>query len=425
VTLHLTARCVRGLEWLLAAEVAGLGADRIVLAERQVSFLAAQAQPQWLSLRTADDVLLHLGTLHGVDHTRAAVAELARQLSRIDFMAGLATVRRIRSAANAQGYEDRVTSGSIAIDVVASLLGRRNYNRFAVEDAAGDVVAKAVGARYVSRNPATEPGRNPRPAPARPEAGSHLAAESDFTVRLALSGESVDVALRLPRKPLHRRPWKLDTGPGTLHPPLAAALALIGGVSTDAHPVTPAESAALRTALDPFCGDGTVAIEAALAAPGVTVAAADLDSARLLNARANSVRAGVAARTQFARADAGRAAWRADRFDLLVTNPPWNRAVGAAGALTEGLAPFWRTAPRLLTGRGRICTVADAELDIPALLRRTGYAVTLAQSIRLAGRVSQVILATPAHAAEVALPEDLTRWRERAGKAALISDGGF
>lgn len=410
MTLRLTARCVRGLEWLVAAEVAGAadGAAReITFAERQVSFTAGRLDPRWLDLRTPDDVLLDLGTLHGVDHTRAAPAELARRLARIDFAAGLDLVRRIRAGGTpgpTPGRPDRPV-----FDVVASLLGRRNYNRFTVEDAAGRVVAGALGARYVSRNPGPAAG-NGRAA----DAVRSASAPPDFTVRLSLSGDAVDVALRISFRPLHRRPWKLDTGPGTLHPPLAAALALIGAGGKRAG-----------TVFDPFCGDGTVAIETALALPAAAILAGDLDADRLRNAGANAARAGVLSRVRFVRADAGRAAWADGGFELLATNPPWNRAVGAAGALADTLDPFWRSVPRALAPNGRICTVAESDLDVPSALRRAGYTIALAQAVRLAGRVSHVILAAPPHAAEARLSAPLEDWRGRAIKAGVVSDGGF
>lgn len=420
MTFRITARCVRGLEWLLAAEVAQVGdgaAGRITFAERQVTFEAAEIDAGWLDLRTADDVLLDLGTLRGIDHTRAAVAELARRLTRIDFAAGLDLVRRAR----AQRF-DGLAFDDVPFDVVASLLGRRNYNRFAVEDAAGAVVAKAVGARYISRNPAGAADR-----------GASETAQSEFTVRLSLSGDTVDVSLRLSRRPLHRRPWKLDTGPGTLHPPLAAALVRIGGgdavnagsTTGDAPNGGATTGGSVNAVFDPFCGDGTIVIEAAHTFRGARIVGADLDAARLSNAQANAARAGVAEQIRFVRADAGRPVWTDGGFDLIVTNPPWNRAVGAAGTLADKLDPFWRAVPDALAPHGRICTVAEAELDVPAQLRRAGYAIALAQSIRIAGRVSQVILATPPRAAETRMPAALEHWRERAIKAGIVSDTGF
>ena len=420
MTVRLTARCVRGLEWVLAAEVAGCaGVGNVQLSERQVSFDAAEPGAELLGLRTADDLLLDLELLSGIDHTRAALADLARGLAGIDFDAALGGLEQVRALPAKPSF-----------DVVASLLGRRNYNRFAVEDAAGQVVEDALGARYVSRNPSAE---------AAAEAGSTEstlstgigATATDFTIRISLSGDTAQVALRLPSRPLHRRPWKLDTGPGTLHPPLAAALVRIGAsfgdaISTGSSSSTGTDSAS-TAAIDPFCGDGTIAIETALALPGRPVLAADLDPERLRNARANAERAGVSDRIEFVEADAGLPTWASDtdRFDLVVTNPPWNRSVGAAGALTDTLDPFWRQLPAALGPNARICTVAEAELDVPARLSRLGYSVSLAQTIRLAGRVSQVVLAAPPNAPQIGLSEELSRWRGHAIKAGIISADGF
>jgi 23S rRNA G2445 N2-methylase RlmL len=302
-------------------------------------------------------------------------------------------------------------------DVVASLLGRRNYNRYAVEDATGQVVADAVGARYISRNPniSSDTGDTA-------DTDFPATADTDFTVRLSLIGDTVDVALRVPRKPLHRRPWKLDTGPGTLHPPLAAALVRIGASDSGSIDRGSIDRGSI---LDPFCGDGTIAIEAAMALPDARIVAADLDADRLRNARANAERAGAAERIEFTQADAGSEDWGSGRFDALVTNPPWNRAVGADGALRDTLDPFWQRVPSSLTSHGRICTIAEADLDVPARLRRMGYSVALAQAIRLAGRVSHVVLAAPPGADEVRLPDELDVWHERALKAGIVSAEGF
>lgn len=385
-------------------------ADDIRLSERQVSFEVPRLRTGLLELRTADDLLLDVGTLRGIDHTRAALPELSRRLTRIDFDAALTHLEDVRT----------LPSRAPTFDVVASLLGRRNYNRYAVEDAAGDVIADMVGARYASRNP--NAGRRTGIGAAGAGAAADTA-DTDFTVRLSLNGDSVEIALRLPHKPLHRRPWKLDTGPGTLHPPLAAALVWIGSGTSP-----------LRV-LDPFCGDGTIAIEAALAFPEAKILAADLDADRLRNARANAARTAVAEHIQFVHADAGdtasgntasgSTASGPEPFDVLVTNPPWNRSVGASGALADTLDPFWRRLPDSLTLDGRICTVAEAELDIPARLLRMGYSVALAQSIRLAGRVSHVVLAAPPGAAEPRLPAGLELWHERAIKAGIVSPDGF
>ncbi|HEX6869578.1 MAG TPA: methyltransferase domain-containing protein, partial [Micromonosporaceae bacterium] len=207
--------------------------------------------------------------------------------------------------------------------------------------------------------------------------------------------------------------YKQDTGAGTLHPPVAAALARLA-CGVDEPP---------RLLLDPFCGDGTVAIEAATSYPDAWVAGAELDPARLANARANADRA--RARVRLVRADAGRPPWHAGAVDAVVTNPPWHLAVAAAGQLAGGLAPFWRELPRLLSRRGRVCLIADADLEPARTLVALGFDLGLQTRIRLAGRVSELVLAAPPGRSAPALPASAATWRSRAIAAGVVTQTGF
>lgn len=387
----LIARCARGLEWILAAEISGSGATSgldpagLRLAQRQVSFTVARLTAQLLALRTADDLFLGVGTVSGVDHTQAALPVLAARLAQLDLAGPVAALQDIR-----------VLPGKLTLDVVASLAGQRRYNRYAVEDTAGPVLSRGLGARYVSRAAG---------------AASWPAAGTDLTVRLFLHGTDVQVALRAGRRPLHRRDWKARTGPGSLHPPVAAALARIAR-----HP-------AGGLVADPFCGDGTIPVEVALADPTARVVAADLDRDRLGNASLNAAQAGAAVR--FVRADAGGPLLRSGRLDQVITNPPWNRAVGAAGQAAAGLAPFWRQLPAAFRPRGRVAVIADAELGTAASLRGHGYDLVLAQGIRLAGRLAEILVATPPGIDPLPLDPALTSWRERAVRGRIVSADGF
>jgi tRNA (guanine6-N2)-methyltransferase len=387
----LTARCVRGLEWILAAEISASGAAPgpppagLRLAERQVSFTVPQLSGQLLALRTADDLFLDVGTVTGVDHTQAALPVLATRIAQLDLAGSLRALRDIREL-----------PAPLTLDVVASLAGQRRYNRYAVEDAAGPVLGRSLDALYVSRSAG---------AAGWPAGGTVL------TVRLFLQGTDVQVALRAGPRPLHRRGWKVRTGPGSLHPPVAAALARIAR-----HPGG-------GLVADPFCGDGTIPVEVALADPTARVVAADLDRDRLGNAAVNAVQAGVPVR--FVRADAGVPLLRSGRLDQVVTNPPWNRAVGAAGQAAGGLAPFWRWLPAAFGPRGRVMVIADAGLGTAASLRGHGYDITLVQGIRLAGRLSEILVATPPGHAPLALDPALASWRERAIGSHIVSAEGF
>jgi 23S rRNA G2445 N2-methylase RlmL len=325
-----------------------------------------------LALRTADDVFLVVGTGSGA--APDVIAETVRTLPWEERIHDVHVLRALPTAP--------------VLDVVAVVEGHR-FGRFAVEHAVGPHLAARLGGSYLRR---TASGREP--------------GDPDLTVRVSVRDGEVTAAVRIGDRPLHRRDWKRDTAPGSLHPPLAAALARIAD---------PADG----RVLDPFCGDGTIAIETALAYPAAAVAGRDLAKDRLENAARNAARAGVAPSLE--QADAGSAA--PGRFDAVVTNPPWNLAVDGAGTLRRGLDPFWRRLPDLLEPEGRLVALTDADLDAPSALAAAGCVLGAVATVRLAGRVSHVVLAAPSRRPE--LPGRLHQWRDRAIATGVVTAEGF
>lgn len=375
--MRVLARCVHGTEWAAAAEVeAALPASDVVLGRREVAFALPGRDPALTALRRADDAFVVAGEVPAPDPTRAGLAPLAAAVAALDWPAVLAAVTALHPV-----------PPSAVFDCVASIEGRRSHNRFAAEDAVGAALAPVLGMRFASRSGAG-------------------AAATDLTVRLFLRPGCAVAAVRVGARPLHRRPWKRDTGPGTLHPPLAAVMAALAGVGDGA------------AVLDPFCGDGTLAVEAALS--GARVAAADLDPDRVAATLANAGRAGA---TLDARVADAAHLDRLDAADVLLTNPPWSRAVAPGGLLSASPAAYWAAAAGVL--RGRACVVTDADLDLPDVLRRAGWGIGLATRLRLAGRVAHVTLAAPPGAPVPALPGPLGRWRERALAGGVVTADGF
>ena len=246
----LIARCVHGLEWLCADEIAERlpDADDMALSRREITFRLPKLSLDLLALRSVDDVFVEVGQLAGVGTSKDTPPTLARRLVALPWAAHLDGLRRLRQIPAAPLF-----------DVVASIEGRRNFNRYAVENAFGESLARLTGGTHLARS-AT--GRTP--------------GEPDLTVRIFVRGQTAVAALRLGAWPLHRRTYKQDTGPGTLHPPVAAALARL------ADPL-PGDAV-----LDPFCGDGTIAIETALVYPQARVIASDIDPVRVRHATRNA-----------------------------------------------------------------------------------------------------------------------------------------
>jgi tRNA (guanine6-N2)-methyltransferase len=387
--VRLRVRCVRGLEWVAADEVRSSlpRAGDLVMANREVSFSLPRLDPALLALRTVDDVFLVVGQVDDVGSTKAAPQALSGRLAGLGWGLARHRIEQLRALPARPGF-----------DVVASLEGRRGFNRFDVEHAVGAATAPLVGGTYLARTSTGRPTGEP-----------------DLTVRVFVRGETALAAVRLGRRPLHRRDYKQNTGKGTLHPPLAAALCRLAAPSAG------------QTLADPFCGDGTIAIEAALAAPGLRVVASDLDADRLASTRRNAELCGV--QIDLHRADAGRPGWaRAGGpagVDLVVTNPPWNVSVDGTGSLRESLDPFWGRVVHGLTAGGRLCAITDGSLDAPTALRRRGFQLALATQTRIAGRVSHVLLAAPPGSAGARLPPGPARWRRAALAQGLVTEDGF
>ncbi len=183
-------------------------------------------------------------------------------------------------------------------------------------------------------------------APAQPGQAEQLVIvrikRNTVTMRVDSSGDA-----------LHLRPWRTEIGPAPIRTTMAAAMLRLSDWSADAP------------LLDPFCGSGTVAIEAALAARGMPVGgqrryafqhwadfepgtwasvageivsrhrpsagqpiwASDRDSAQILRAKNNAERAGVSDDIDFStnvvshlKAQTGNG--------LVITNPPYGKRVG-------------------------------------------------------------------------------------------------
>ncbi|MDR8411551.1 methyltransferase domain-containing protein [Nonomuraea sp. 3-1Str] len=356
------ARAVRGIEPLVAAEIMELGVVRR-LRHREVWFEVAEPGPGsggLLGLRTADDVLLAAAVVDGVGPGRAALARLRRAAADADaetplkFRRAAAPPRTRRQAAQ-PGTPDGLDAPG-GLEVSATFVGRRSYSRFDVEDAVGAGLSRALGVPYHSR------------------AGGVAPPPGAVPWRVTIEGDQAVIAVRLGERPLHRRPYKVDSIPGTLHPPLAAAMAVLAGLGRP--PAGGAARGGGPVVLDPCCGAGTTLTEAGLLAPHARLAGADRSPVSVRAAAANTARAGV--RAALAVADAGRLPLPSRSVDRVLVNPPWGRQVAAAGLLARDGGLLWREGRRVLAPGGLAGALGDG---VPG-----GFRVERVIEVSLSGR---------------------------------------
>jgi putative N6-adenine-specific DNA methylase len=202
--------------------------------------------------------------------------------------------------------------------------------------------------------------------------------------------------------PLHRRGYRLAMGKAPLREDLAHALVLASGWRDD------------EALLDPFCGSGTIAIEAARLARGIApgalraavlpeatpppsfapprtgpISASDRDELAIEHARANADRAGVAAHLELRCTAFSAHPWLAKPQDapergVLVCNPPFGKRVSGGGDLRvlyqslghrfQQLGPGWRMV--LLAHDLRLARAVGVPLKRLFTTRHGGLAVS-------------------------------------------------
>lgn len=309
VGTRLFARTVHGLEHVAAQELRERDCTVLTVSPRQL-VLRGPASLLDRPPRTVDD-LFHL-VLAAPDPgpTKPDLVGLSRLLARTPFE----------------------QAGAPCVSVSASTTGRRTYSRFDVEDAVGAVLASRLGTVYVSRRD----GRVPPPGAV------------DWRVTVGPTG--VHIGPRGVRPPLHRRPWKVASVPGTLHSPVAAAMIRLAGVRPG------------DLVVDPCCGAGTVLVESPARGVGSDIAGV---AAARVNA---SHRPDIAWLT----ADARRLPYPDSSVDHIVTNPPWDRQVAARGTVQEFLRE-WR---RVLRPGGRLTCLTPWD-SVPGFRTLARYPISL------------------------------------------------
>jgi predicted RNA methylase len=158
--------------------------------------------------------------------------------------------------------------------------------------------------------------------------------------------------------------------PAASHPPLAAALARIGGVKAD------------DVVWDPFAGSGTELVERALLGPAHILVGTDRDPSALRAASANIAAAKLSDRVRLIEADA--LTFRDLRPTLILTNPPLGRRV----ARSEGgelLDTFLTHAAALLAPGGRLVWVSPDARRHGALAQRLGLRIGYEQRVDMGG----------------------------------------
>ncbi|MFT7625040.1 MAG: 23S rRNA G2445 N2-methylase RlmL, partial [Myxococcota bacterium] len=320
--LKMYATCESGLEEALASELTELGGLEIETGLRGVAF-GGTHEVMWranVCSRVANRILVQLAQfrVRGQD-------DLYEGTSRVDWT-------RVLSADQTLAVD---TTGGTASADRGRIIARELANQV-VKDAICDQLRRKTGSR---------------PSVDRQDA--------DVPLNLMLRGERATLSLDASGARLHRRGYRTEAGPAPLKETVAAGILRLAGWTGE------------TSLLDPVCGAGTIAIEAALLAraipPGLerlepgglgfafqrwvtheaeafevlmgpirdailpsasaAIVASDIEPGVLGKARRNAERAGVAEDIDFRQGDAALAEPVAET-GILIGNPPYGERIG-------------------------------------------------------------------------------------------------
>ncbi|MDZ7749476.1 MAG: methyltransferase [Halofilum sp. (in: g-proteobacteria)] len=125
--------------------------------------------------------------------------------------------------------------------------------------------------------------------------------------------------------------------------------------------------------LDPFCGTGTILLEAGAMLPGTTLFGGDASATCVDGTRANLTAAGLCpARVTRVNARTLARHYPEAYFDVIVTNPPFGRRLGRGTNFTRLYADLLTGAARVLRPGGRLALLAGRRGALDKARRRVG-----------------------------------------------------
>ncbi len=199
----------------------------------------------------------------------------------------------------------------------------------------------------------------------------------DVNVRVDVYHDICLVSLQLTREPLDRR------FPRAYHHRAALKSVVAYGLLRLAHLDRP-EGALL----DPFCGSGTILLEAAFVLPRYELHGCDVDPRAVEGAQQNAALLGLEEHLHLRRADALHLAdvYAPASFDAIVTNPPYGVRVGRGIDFYRFYSRFLDQAHRVLRPAGRLVMLARKRGALNRAVRaHRGFAVRHVRIVETGG----------------------------------------
>jgi len=253
-------------------------------------------------LRSVDDILIYLKSFK-INRYRKSLNVFSYEIERINLLEYLKPIQRVRKLRK-----------RIIFSITLSNIGKKNYRPDEIKESIAKILSKKYGWKYEENGP------------------------HDINLRVFIENDFVLFGLRLNYIPLHRRDYKTQTLPASLKAPIAYCLLKMANLNQK------------DVLVDPFCGVGTIAIEAAIS--GTEVIAGDIDNESIKIAKSNSRNANV--KIKYNLWDAKNTNLPDDSVDKIVTNLPFDIKISIKENKRVFFHQLFTEFTRILKSKGKI-----------------------------------------------------------------------
>ncbi|ALL00573.1 rRNA (guanine-N(2)-)-methyltransferase [Pyrodictium delaneyi] len=271
----------------------------------------------------------------------------------------LSKVYEVVASSGVEKYVTPYTSFAIR----AERVGMHEYSSLDIARVAGDAVIDAVRRLYGLRPPVD------LDYPA--VAVSVDVINDEIYVSIELGGELS----------WHRRGYRIYDHPAALKPTLAYAMVAMSGIVDG------------ETLMDPMCGGGTVAIEAAQLLEHSRIICMDRSRRHIAGARLNARAAMVENRIRFIVGDATRLSSYVDQVDVVVSNPPYGIRMGSPHEVRRVYREFLREAASVV--RKSIVLITTEHRVVKRTLEEHGWRIVHERRVAHGNLYPYIIVAKP------------------------------
>ncbi len=202
-----------------------------------------------------------------------------------------------------------------------------------------------------------------------------------FVVSINVIEDEILILLELGEFSRHQRGYRIYEHPASLSPVLAYALLILSNVRDS------------ELILDPMCGGGTIAIEAALLLENAGIYCMDKSVKHINGAEINAKAALVHNRIRFLIGDATNLSYYFKTVDNVITNPPYGIRLGRPSLIRPLYQKFVSSLAKIV--RKKVAIITTEYQFLEEQLSKAGWAIVHTRRVMHGNLYPHIVIAEP------------------------------